>query len=430
MKPSKSFKLALNILVHSKVRSWLTIIGIVIGVAAVVAIMSISEGMQQSLESNLGGLGADIITISPGASRATGGFMSGGGGPPGASMTSSTRTSSSTSTQESKNLTKRDMQTIVSVDNVEIVTGTVSGRGELYYLAETVTVSVTGVNPVTWNEVTTSTLASGRFLTAGDFNTILVGSRVANSMFKQPLVVNRQVTIEGVNFKIVGILNESGSSMMGGGGSDSGIIMPIEAARSTLDDVGIDELDSIIVKVDDENLVDETMSSMDDALMLSRHVTNKTKDYSISSAVAMQETISATLESMTFFLTAIAAVSLLVGAVGIANTMFTTVLERTKQIGIMKAIGAKNRDIMTIFLMNSALVGLVGGAIGIAIGTAASMVVVLPMMGGRMAGGGNVVSPQLMLLSLAIAVGIGILAGLIPAYRASKLKPVDALRYE
>jgi putative ABC transport system permease protein len=345
-------------------------------------------------------------------------------------MTSSTRTSSSTSTQESKNLTKRDMQTIVSVDNVEIVTGTVSGRGELYYLAETVTVSVTGVNPVTWNEVTTSTLASGRFLTAGDFNTILVGSRVANSMFKQPLVVNRQVTIEGVNFKIVGILNESGSSMMGGGGSDSGIIMPIEAARSTLDDVGIDELDSIIVKVDDENLVDETMSSMDDALMLSRHVTNKTKDYSISSAVAMQETISATLESMTFFLTAIAAVSLLVGAVGIANTMFTTVLERTKQIGIMKAIGAKNRDIMTIFLMNSALVGLVGGAIGIAIGTAASMVVVLPMMGGRMAGGGNVVSPQLMLLSLAIAVGIGILAGLIPAYRASKLKPVDALRYE
>lgn len=429
MKPSKSFKLALNILVHSKVRSWLTIIGIVIGVAAVVAIMSISEGMQQSLESNLGGLGADIITISPGASRATGGFMSGGGGPPGASMTSSTRTSSSTSTQESKNLTKRDMQTIVSVDNVEIVTGTVSGRGELYYLAETVTVSVTGVNPVTWNEVTTSTLASGRFLTAGDFNTILVGSRVANSMFKQPLVVNRQVTIEGVNFKIVGILNESGTGMMGGG-SDSGIIMPIEAARSTLDDVGIDELDSIIVKVDDENLVDETMSSMDDALMLSRHVTNKTKDYSISSAVAMQETISATLESMTFFLTAIAAVSLLVGAVGIANTMFTTVLERTKQIGIMKAIGAKNRDIMTIFLMNSALVGLVGGAIGIAIGTAASMVVVLPMMGGRMAGGGNVVSPQLMLLSLAIAVGIGILAGLIPAYRASKLKPVDALRYE
>jgi putative ABC transport system permease protein len=236
------------------------------------------------------------------------------------------------------------------------------------------------------------------------------------------------IIIEGTNFKIVGILNESGGI---GGGGDNSIIMPIEAARNTLSDVGTDEFDSITVKVTDENLVEETISDIDAKLMLSRHVTNKTKDYSISSSLAMQETISSTLESMTLFLTAIAAVSLLVGAVGIANTMFTTVLERTKQIGIMKAIGAKNHDIMTIFLMNSALVGLVGGIIGIIIGSVASTIVVLPIMGGRMMnGGGNVVTPQLMLFALSIAVGIGVLAGLIPAYRASKLKPVDALRYE
>ena len=432
MKPSKSFKLALNILLHSKLRSWLTIIGIVIGVAAVVAIMSIGEGMQQELQSRLGGLGADIITISPGSSRAAGGFrdFGGGGSPSAVSSTSDRSSTSNTGTQESKNLTERDIQTIESVENVDLVTGTVSGRGELYYLAETVTVSVIGVDPVTWNEITTSSLASGRFLSAGDYNTVLIGSRVANSMFKQPLMVNRQIEIEGVNFKIAGIMNESGSSM-GGGGSDSGIIMPIEAARSTLDDVGIDELDSIIVKVDDESLVEKTMSDIDATLMLSRHVTNKTKDFSVTSSVAMQETISSTMESMTTFLAAIAAVSLLVGAIGIANTMFTTVLERTKQIGIMKAIGAKNRDIMTIFLMNSALVGFVGGIIGVAIGSVASTVVVLPMMGGRMmSGGGNAVSPQLMMFGLSIAVGTGILSGLIPAYRASKLKPVDALRYE
>jgi putative ABC transport system permease protein len=427
MRKSKSFRLALNILMHSKMRSSLTIIGIIIGVAAVVAIMSIGEGMQQTLESNLGGLGADTITVSPGASRAAGGFRDfGGGGPPGSAGGTSTGTG-----EESKNLTIKDIQAIRSVDNVGIVTGTVSGRGDVYYLAETVSVSVTGVDPVGWNEITTSTLSSGRFLTAGDYNSVLVGSRVANSMFKQPLAVNRVITIEDVNFKIVGILNESGSSM-GGGGSDSGIIMPIEAARAVLDDVGSDEFDSIIVKVKDADLALDTVSAIDEKLMLTRHVTNKTKDYSVTSAVAMQETITSTMESMTTFLAAIAAVSLLVGAIGIANTMFTTVLERTKQIGIMKAIGAKNRDIMTIFLMNSALVGFVGGIIGIAIGYMASEVVMLPMMGGRMTGGGvgNVVSAQLMLFGLSIAVGIGVMAGLIPAYRASKLKPVDALRYE
>jgi len=434
MKPAKSFKLALNILMHSKVRSSLTIIGIVIGVAAVVAIMSIGEGMQQTLESNLGGLGADIITISPGSSRATGGFRDfGGGGPPGSTVaiTTGSTSSSSSGTQESNNLTIRDIQALRSVENVDIVTGTVSGRGEVYYLAETVSVSVTGIDPVGWNDITTSTLASGRFLTAGDYSSVLVGSRVASSMFKQSLAVNRVITIEDVNFKIVGILNESGSSM-GGGGSDSGIIMPLEAARAVLDDVGTDEFDSIIVKVENADLVLDTVSAIDEKLMLTRHVTNKTKDYSVTSAVAMQETITTTMESMTTFLAAIAAVSLLVGAIGIANTMFTTVLERTKQIGIMKAIGAKNRDIMTIFLMNSALVGFVGGIIGVAIGYMASEVVVLPMMGGRMTGGGigNVVSPQLMLFGMSIAVGIGVLAGLIPAYRASKLKPVDALRYE
>ncbi len=428
MKPSKSFKLALNILRHSKVRSWLTIIGIVIGVASVVAIMSIGAGMQISLESRLGGLGADIITVSPGASRTTGGFMSRDmdGGSSVAIATGSTGSSNS----EAKNLTIKDIQALKAVDNVDIVTGTVSGRGEVYYLAETTTVSVTGVDPVAWNEITTSTLSSGRFLGAGDYNMILVGSRLATRTFKQSLSVNRVITIEGVSFKIAGILNESGSMM--GGGSDSGIIMPIDAARAVLDDVGPYEFDSIMVKVDDENLVEDTMADIDARLMLSRHVTNKTKDYSVTSSLAMQETISSTLESVTLFLGAIAAVSLLVGAVGIANTMFTTVLERTKQIGIMKAIGAKNRDIMMIFMMNSALVGLVGGVIGLVIGSVASLFVALPMMGGGGGGMGveNVVTPQLLVFTLGIAVGIGVVAGLIPAYRASKLKPVDALRYE
>ena len=172
MKTSKSLRLASNILLHSRLRSWLTIIGIVIGVAAVVAIMSMGEGMQQTLESNLGGLGADIITVSPGASRATGIFMRAGRGTP--------EGFSSVSSTEGKNLTIKDVQVIRSVSNVEFATGDVSGRGEIYYLAEKSTVSITGVDPLMWEKTTTAELETGRFLTASDYNAVVVGGRIAS----------------------------------------------------------------------------------------------------------------------------------------------------------------------------------------------------------------------------------------------------------
>ncbi len=423
MRASKSAKLALNILLHSRLRSWLTIIGIVIGVAAVVAIISLGTGMQQSIESSLGGLGADIITISPGASRASGMLFGGGGMRIQGGMPSS-------SGEDRENLTKKDVQIIKSVDNVELVQGTVSGRGEIVYLGETASASVEGVDPLVWSMITTSELESGRFLTTSDYNAVVVGNRIAEDMFKQPLAINRMITIEDRSFKIVGILKESGGGF--GGGGDSAVYMPVEAARDILDDVGLNEFDSIEIKVADEELVEETMEAIDGRLMLSRHVTDRTRDYTITSSQAMQETVSETMGSITLFLTAIAAVSLLVGAVGIANTMFTTVLEKTKEIGIMKAIGARNRDIMMIFLLNAAMVGMVGGVIGITIGSVASSFISLGGtggMGGRM-GASGLVTPELLAMGMFIAVGISVASGIIPAYRASRLKPVDALRYE
>ena len=414
MKASKSAKLALNILLHSKLRSWLTIIGVIIGVAAVVAIMSLGAGMQQSMESSLGGLGADMITVSPGASRASGMFGGGMRFPGGADVMSS---------DDAENLTKKEINIIRSVDNVQFVQGTVSGRGEIEYLGETASASIEGVDTLVWSMITTSELASGRFLTTSDYNSVVVGSRLAEDTFKQPLAINRLVSIEDKSFKIVGILEESG----GIGGSDNGIYMNIEAARNLLDDVGLNEFDSIEIKVDDEELVEDTMEDIDERLMLSRHVTERTKDYTITSSQAIQETVSEAMSSMVLFLTAIAGVSLLVGAVGIANTMFTTVMEKTKEIGIMKAIGARNRDIMMIFMLNSAMVGMVGGAIGVTIGAVASSFISLGV--GR-AGSSGMITPELMILGLGIAIGIGIVSGAIPAYRASKLKPVDALRYE
>ncbi len=420
MKINKSLKLAVNIIVHSKLRTWLTIIGIVIGIAAVVAIVSIGEGMQQNIESRLGGLGADIITISPGGGRASVGFRGGhGGGMPGSTATSAA----------AENLTKKDVLVLQSVGGVEFIQGIVSGNGQMYYLGEKATVSVEGIDPLVWKEMTTSELESGRFLGPSDYNVVIVGGRIAKDTFKQPLTVNRMITIEEKAFKVVGILKESG----GFGGDDSKIIMPIKAARDTLEDVGSDEFDSITLKVANTDDVDQIMEEADKKLMISRHLTEKEKDFRISSSQSVQETMSDITQTMTLFLGAIAAVSLLVGAVGIANTMFTSVLEKTKEIGIMKSIGAKNSDIMMIFLLNSAIVGLVGGLLGICLGTGISSL--LPFLGMRLMGMGRegmttVVTPMLLIYALLISVGIGMVAGVIPAYRASKLKPVDALRYE
>lgn len=423
MKIAKAFKLALNILLHSKLRSWLTILGIVIGVAAIVAIVSIGEGMKQSIESRLQGMGADQITISPGGGRAQGGFRGPGG--PGDDHGGG----SSVTSEDTKNLTKLDLQVLKTVSNVAVVHGYISGRGEAYYLGQTATVSVQGVDPTAWEQMTTSELESGRFLGPSDYNSVVVGYSLATRTFKTPLAINRLLTIEGKPFKIVGILKESG----GMGGGDSQIIMPIQAARDTLEDMDQERLDTIVIKAASAEDVDQITADADRKLMLSRHKTNSTKDYSIRSAKEAQERMASITSTMTLFLGAIAAVSLLVGAIGITNTMFTSVLEKTKEIGIMKAIGAKNRDILMIFILNSALVGAVGGILGIILGVLTSKL--LPYIGLRMMGAGpdgmtTAVTPELIILAFAVAVGIGIIAGAIPAYRASKLKPVDALRYE
>jgi len=411
MRNSTYLKMGLNMLVHSKLRSWLTIIGIVIGVGSVVGIISLGDAMQEQVQSRLAEMDLTKIIISPGYTKASSNVR---GGPPGMGGVSAT----------DSELTDDDIDALQGLDSIQYISGEISGSEEVKYAGETATLPIKGVDPQVWKYTTTLKTQSGRLLEPADKYVAVIGSRVASETYDHDIGVNQVITVNNKSVRVVGILEEEGM------GDDSRIYMPIDGAVDLIEDAEDGVYDSITVKAKSEDLVDELAEDIEKKLMVSRHIIQKDdQDFSMASSKSMAESVTEMMSSMTLFLGAIAAVSLLVGAVGIANTMFTSVLEKTKEIGTMKAIGAKNRDILMIFLFNSAMVGLVGGILGVILGSFVSSGLQM-MMGGGMTGGGSGVSFSLMLEGLTLAVLIGVISGVVPAYRASKLKPVDALRYE
>ncbi len=395
---------------HSKLRSWLTITGIVIGVAAVIAIVSIGDGMQQTLNAQLNSLGGDIVTITAGAERGGSMFGMRGGGGGGAQAT----------TKEIV-LGRSDLQALKGIPDIALIDTNIRESVNISYLGKTGKVSVTGVDQKVWSQITTTTIQTGRMLDSADQNVIVIGGNLASSYFSQPVGINKMVTINGNAFRVVGILNDQTTS----------VYMPIQMAYQVMPDKTNDIYDTLVVKIKDQNQLDDVITKIENKLMTARHVTQTTMDFSVTSRKEMQQARAATMSSMSNFLLAIAAVSLIVGSIGIANTMFTSVLEKTKEIGIMKAIGARNPDILLIFLFNAGFIGLVGGVIGIILGTILSGFLPALMGGGLpMARGGTIVTLNSIIMALSVSVTVGILAGLIPAYQASKLRPVDALRYE
>lgn len=414
MKTYDIFKLSLSHVRKSKMRSWLTIIGIVIGVAAIVAIISIGDGLQASVQKSLGSLGADLITVSPGYSRATGtgpGQGSQGGG------------------VSTVNLTDKDLNVIKQVPGVIYVNGMVSGRSDMILGAEKTSVSISGVDITVWRSIITTELEAGRYLQPGDSNAVVIGYSLAHNVFLQPITQNRPVTIGGKTFKVVGIFAQSG----GFGGTDNAVYMPADSARDVITEtVERNHFTSITVKIADQNLADRVKADIEQKLMMSRHVNSRTRDFTVTAFASIQQQISSVTQAITLFLAAIAAVSLLVGAVGIANTMFMSVMERTRQIGLLKSLGATDAEVMKVFLIESGLFGVVGGVIGVTTGILIS--VLISSVGLLMIGPGGtmttVVSPQLIIFALTFSIIVGVLSGVMPARSAAKMNPVDALRFE
>lgn len=395
--------MALSILYHSKLRSWLTIIGIVIGIGAVVTIISLSNGLSANMESRLSDMDLTLITITPGYTKASSTM-----GPP--HMDGGT-------TSSDAELTNKDIRALKLIDNIEYISGQISGSESVYYMGKSATMSINGVDPQVWQYMYTYDLESGRLLDPTDKYVAVIGYNLANEMYDDPISLNRIITINGKSVRVVGILAS--------GEDDYTVFMPMDAAVELIEGAEPDVYDSIVVKANDVDNVETVKGNVETKLMISRNVMNEDdRDFSVSDMLSMAESFEEMLSSMSLFLGAIAAVSLVVGSVGIANTMFTSVLEKTKEIGTMKAIGATNFDIMMIFLFNSALVGFVGGVIGILLS------VIVTSLLGPLLQISITVAPYLVILGVSIAVVIGVISGVVPAYNASRMRPVDALRYE
>jgi putative ABC transport system permease protein len=346
------------------------------------------------------------ITIIPGFSRASSGFGA-----------------ESTDTQ----LTKHDIDALRGIEGIMYASGEISGGEGINYSGENATLYINGVDPQVWKYMNTLEVKSGRLLEPADKYVAVIGSDVATGIYDKDIGVNQVVTINGKSVRVIGVLKEKG------GREDSQIYMPIDSAVNVIKDAKKGVFNSIQVKVKSADVVDAVTEKIEKKLLISRHINKEEdKDFSVIALKSMSESITSMTSSVTLFLGAIAAVSLIVGAVGIANTMFTSVLEKTKEIGTMKAIGAKNRDILMIFVFNSAMVGFVGGVFGVILGALVSAL--FPMIGISMTSTegetGISLSFNLMVSGLGLAVLIGVISGVVPAYRASKLKPVDALRYE
>jgi len=389
------FRMAVNSIRHRKLRSWLTVVGIVIGVAAIISLLTISRSLESTLEQQFEQFGANRILISAKGFQGPGTLSQG--------------------------LTTEDVRTIEKISGFEYVLPGLFRSAEITYRKEAGFTLIGALPAEHFEEFYADTgveLQAGRSIKEREKNVAIIGSRVAEDMFSKELSVGNKITIAKVEFKIVGILEEIGNAQ-----DDNQINIPLEAAREIFNEP--ESVDTIIAQVKSTSDIPLLQEKIEKELERKRGDTN----FQVLTAAQILEQINQILGIMQAVLVGIAAISLLVGAIGIMNSMYTSVLERTKDIGIMKAIGARNSDILQIFLIESGMIGLVGGLLGTALGTGLALTI---GSFSKQAGFLLIINIEVMVLAfgLLFAFIIGMVSGALPAYQASKLKPVDALRYE
>lgn len=389
---------------HREIRSWLTILGIVIGIASVVALISIGEGFRAEVNRQLSALGSNTIFISPlsTASISVGSVMSSG------------------------KLYQKDVDRLKKIPEITDIARLIMGRVDVRFRDKEVSSTVRGIEPGVFEKTTAIEMAEGRFFVEGDRHAAVVGASVAEDTFgpRDKVSVNSFLLINGTKYRVIGILKKSGGGFGPSAQMDSAILIPFEDARPLFSDtLGPDEVGAIVLRTAEGSDNAETVERVYAEIDASHKVKQDARDYSVIDPKSIQAAVESVLSLITLFLGAIAAISLLVGGLAIASSMFTSVLERTHEIGVLKAIGAGKNDINNIFLFESGAVGGIGGAIGTGLGLAVVSV-------GSQFGLPASINPFIAAFCITFAFAIGIVSGYFPARQAAELSPVEALRYE
>jgi len=393
-----------------KLRSFLTMLGIIIGIASVITLMSIGKGVTAEILSNIQSMGANLITISPGAATGFGGVKGAGG---------------STAT-----LTMEDAEAIAEqIPYVSAVAPSSSSNLQLVVGDENMNAQVTGVT-TQYFSANNLELASGAFFSEYDYQrgakVAVLGSNVAETLFGDTDPIGQQMRMGSIIVRVVGVLESKGAMT---GSPDDAIFIPLTALQQTVAQPrtaqGERVVSSISVTVSDEEQADYVIEEITN-LLRTRHqlAASADDDFSIMSMEELASTLEEISGTLTLFLGAIAAIALLVGGIGVMNIMLVSVLERTREIGIRKALGATERDIWTQFLMEAAFLTLAGGIIGVVVGWVVSYIV---SSIGLMS---TLVTADIVILAVSVSVVIGLFFGFYPAWNASRLNPIQALRSE
>jgi len=400
MKLADLLQLALSRLSTGKMRTALTMLGVIIGVASVVALVSVAQGATKGISDRLQNLGTNLVTVSPGFTR-----------------TGATRGAIGSATT----LTLDDSNALTSLSGVAAVAPQLTTNKLVVAGSQNETARIVGTTPG-YLSVFAYQMWAGSFINEAAIDNKLrvavIGATTADNLSLTEASVGTTINIGGLPFVLIGILQPKG----GTGNSDDQIVVPFSTVRELF--VGSNSVSSIGLSAKSQEDIAAVTSEITATLEQRHNITTGVDDFNITSQAQLLGTVSSVSDVLTILLAGIASISLLVGGIGIMNIMLVSVRERTREIGIRKAIGARGRDILSQFLVEALALSLAGGFIGILVGVVASLAI------GTYAGWGFVFNPGTVVVAVGFSLLVGIIFGVWPASQAARLDPVVALRYE
>lgn len=403
MKKKEMVEYAIRNIRQTSIRSWLTMVGIFIGIMAIVVLIGLAEGLKKDINSELEGFGSNTIAIAP---MSTGSAFSQG---------------SAFSTTKGK-LFEKDYEKIKKIAGIEYISKSITGRANVEYKDEETIISIFGVEPEVFKQTTILEIEKGRFLEENEYGTAVIGYSVANDGFDKTVEINSKLKIGNKTYKVVGVLKKTGNNFFN---PDNLIFINYKNAKELYENVlAKDEISAIRLTVEEGKDIEEISEEIEFVLLSAHKVSEDEKDFTIVTSKYINERIEEITGLLTLFLVVVAGISLVVGGIGISNTMFMNVIERTQEIGILKAIGATKEEVVDLFIIESLIFGVMGGLLGIVIGG------IILFGVSAVAGITTVFSPTVAIVSLIFSGLIGVLSGAIPARRASEVSPIEALRYE